>query len=162
MNVTPPSRTTGNPCIHAMKLPISFAVTSIPLGVPVEPEVKMMYCVCSPRTQRARSASSAGRAGTPSTSAAASRTVTPESSTGSAPCVAWSTGLPSSWATIPRMRASGMAMSTGTNACPARRQPRSAATESADLSQMTQTGSRPSTLPARAAAMREDMPHSSS
>ena len=46
---------------HGMKLATSAAVTSTPLGVPVEPEVKMMYCVSSPETSQAGS----GRRTTP-------------------------------------------------------------------------------------------------
>ena len=49
-NTWPPSRTTGNVRTHCMKLHTLFAEISIPFGLPVEPDVKMIYCVSSPLT----------------------------------------------------------------------------------------------------------------
>ena len=44
-NTRPPSAITGNERTHAMKQATLRALTSMPFGRPVEPDVKMRYCV---------------------------------------------------------------------------------------------------------------------
>ena len=133
----------------------------MPFGRPVDPDVKMRYCVCSPVTQRPRSGARTGQGAD-----AIARTSTmrptgtqPRSASGTG-TVAASSGAPS-WDTMSMRRATGISVSTGTNACPLFRQPRKPATMSGALCPSTTTGSRSSVRAASVAAMASDSFHSS-
>ena len=125
-----------------MKAATLSALTSMPLGRPVEPEVKITYWVSSPATQTRRSgASPIGSRSRPSASSNSQPARAERSSSGSAQ-VERRTGR-SICPAMSRTRAAGRLASTGTKACPLMRQARNAATVRASFSPSTSTGPRP-------------------
>ena len=116
-----------------MKQATLRALTSMPFGRPVEPDVKMRYCVSSPVTQRLRSGARIvpGADAIARTSTMRPAGTRPRSASGSG-TVAAKSGAPS-WDTMSMRRAAGISVSTGTNACPLFKQPRKPATMSGAL-----------------------------
>lgn len=142
-----------------------LAVTSMPLGRPVVPEVKMMYWVSSPLTNcsRGRGAQASPAAGPAERSAAASIT----RPGGSTSCSVSGTSqvasivAPSICPAMSDTRRAGSSASTGTYACPLIRQPRNEATVSADFGPSTSTGPRPETFSESPRATPQAARHSS-
>ena len=146
------SRMAGNVSSHSMKWETSFSVTSMPLGFPVEPDVKMMYWVSSPVTQPwlsfGLSSAVSGSVAASSTSGAQIMPSSwcPAAAASSLDVATRIEGAHPSDSSISShivsTRLCGMLVCTGTKACPARRQARREQSMSGHLRPRTITGMR--------------------